>query len=101
MGEYRQDNPGQIGEGEVQLLTNGLLLVRHQGRLHCIENKCGHFGVPLADGRVVDGTIVCRQHGISFSLASGEVVNRPWENCDKVRVYPVVETDTEAVISVD
>lgn len=82
----------------MQILAEGLLLLRHQGRLYCVENKCGHFGVPLNDGAVRDGAIVCRHHGISFSLATGEVLNRPWENCDRVRVYPVLEGADEAII---
>ena len=98
MAKIRVDQPASIAEGTLQLLAEGLLLLRHQGRLYCVENKCGHFGVPLADGEVRDGTIVCRQHGISFSLASGDVVNRPWENCDRIRVYPVTETAEEALI---
>ncbi|MBF0256385.1 MAG: Rieske 2Fe-2S domain-containing protein [Gammaproteobacteria bacterium] len=98
MAQIRVANPASIGEGELQVLAEGLLLLRYQGQLHCIENKCGHFGVPLADGELRDGAIVCRHHGISFCLSSGEVVNRPWENCDRLRVYPVSESADAALI---
>ncbi len=101
MGQIRLENPAGIGEGELHPLAEGLLVTRYQGQLYCLENKCGHFGVPLDDGEVVDGTVVCRMHGISFSLASGEVINRPWENCDRVQVYPVTETAEGALIEID
>jgi nitrite reductase/ring-hydroxylating ferredoxin subunit len=99
--QIRVDAPASIAEGEIRLLAQGPLLLRHQGRLYCIQNQCGHFGLPLLDGELRDGAIICRHHGISFSLSSGEVVNRPWENCDKVKVYPVSEGTTEALIELD
>jgi nitrite reductase/ring-hydroxylating ferredoxin subunit len=98
MAQISFGDPASIGEGEIRVLAEGPLLIRHQGKLHCIDNKCGHFGVPMADGVLQDGTIACRQHGISFSLVSGEVINRPWENCDGLRIHTVVESDHEALI---
>lgn len=98
---HRLANPEAIGEGVISPLAvagRALLLIRQQGVLHCLENRCGHFGLPLADGSLRPGVILCRQHGISFSLASGAVVNRPWENCDPVRVFPVLEGGGEALI---
>lgn len=64
-----------------------LLLVVQQGRYHVIENKCGHFGVPLSNASLQDNEIICAEHGISFDLDSGIVVNRPYENCDAIKVF--------------
>ncbi|MBF0263999.1 MAG: Rieske 2Fe-2S domain-containing protein [Gammaproteobacteria bacterium] len=67
------------------------LLIKFENDIHLIENKCGHFGVALADGSLrIDkaiASIVCPEHGISFSLATGEVVNRPYENCTPINIY--------------
>ena len=70
-----------------------LLLIHTEGQTHIIENKCGHFGVPLDTGYLEDGTIVCRQHGISFYLTSGAIANRPYENCGIIDIFEVVKKD--------
>ena len=90
-----------IGEGEIRAVetdVHRLILVRNGGRLFCVENRCGHFGVPLVKGKIEDDAIHCPMHGISFSLESGEVVNRPWENCNAIRVFPVEEEGGNATI---
>ncbi len=76
-------------EGIYPILIYGhdLLLVNSDGHYYLIENKCGHFGLPLADGEVIKDEIFCPQHGISFDLISGQVKNRPWENCAPINVY--------------
>jgi len=70
-----------------------LLLIQQNDRFYLIENKCGHFGLPLSNGDVKGEEIVCSHHGISFSLLTGKVVNRPYENCDMLRVFNIVEQD--------
>jgi len=76
-------------------LVNGvpLLLLRVKERVFLLENRCGHFGMPLDGGEVKEGVIVCTGHGISFSLENGAIVNRPYENADPVKVYDVVFRD--------
>ncbi len=64
-----------------------LLLVHHQDHFYLLENKCGHFGVVLDDAQIKSNQIICAQHGISFSLETGLVVNRPYENCDPIKIY--------------
>ena len=71
-----------------------LLLVRQNDQFYLIENKCGHFGLPLTNAEIKQEEIICAYHGISFSLLTGEVVNRPYENCDKIRVFKVIQCDT-------
>ncbi|MBT7409033.1 MAG: Rieske 2Fe-2S domain-containing protein [Methylococcales bacterium] len=69
-----------------------LLLINYH-EFYLIENKCGHFGISLADGRLTDNAIVCSGHGISFDLVTGKKINRPYENCDDIKTYPVTEID--------
>ena len=73
----------------IEMDKNALLLIRHQGKYHLIENKCGHFGVRMERGRVENNQIFCPEHGISFDLDSGHVVNRPYENCDPVKILTI------------
>ena len=67
-----------------------LLLINHNSRFYLIEDKCGHFGSPLSNGRIEGEQITCVSHGIAFSLVTGEITNRPYENCDAIKVYRVV-----------
>ena len=69
------------------------LIVRHADQLFCIEDKCGHFGVPLASGRVKDNKIYCSVHGISFDLFDGQVRDSMGEDCDPINVVKLVEQD--------
>lgn len=70
-----------------------LLLIRRGRELFVIENKCGHFGVSLEDATVNHGRIRCSQHGFEFDLYTGKVVDRPFENCDPLRTFPVKVID--------
>ncbi|MBT3227000.1 MAG: Rieske 2Fe-2S domain-containing protein [Deltaproteobacteria bacterium] len=70
-----------------------LLLIQHNAKTALIENRCGHFGYELESGKIETDTIVCSQHGISFSLITGEIANRPYENADPIRIFDIVCQD--------
>lgn len=70
-----------------------LLLIQLQQELFLIENRCGHFEAPLEDGRLIEKTIACIHHGISFDLRTGEIANRPWETCDPIKVFELCRQD--------
>lgn len=73
----------------LEIKGNRLLLIRHNKSYHLILDKCGHFGVSMARGDIVDNAIRCPVHGISFDLNTGEKVNRPWEICDSITIIPI------------
>lgn len=54
-----------------------VLLVRHQGELRAIGDRCTHRGAPLHEGSLVDGCIECPWHGSRFALADGAIVRGP------------------------
>lgn len=57
-----------------------VLLLRHDGRLTAMLDRCTHRGGPLHEGRVVDGCIECPWHASLFALepaARGRVVRGP------------------------
>ncbi|MCU7837629.1 MAG: Rieske 2Fe-2S domain-containing protein [gamma proteobacterium symbiont of Taylorina sp.] len=74
-----------------------LLLIQYNNKTYLLENKCGHFGIALDDAKIEQQqdkvVIVCAQHGISFDLQTGQVVNRPWESCDPIKVWHPVEKE--------
>jgi len=69
------------------------LVIKHQGDLHVVSNRCGHLGIPLNDGAVRDGAIYCSMHGFGFDLITGTVTNHLLENCDPIRVYSAIVRD--------
>ena len=75
------------------IADQALLLIQTEDIVHLVENKCGHFGMPLEAGELKEGTIVCPQHGISFSLETGELANRPWENADPIKIFEITYRD--------
>ena len=81
-----------------------LAVVRFEGQLYALEDRCSHADVPLSEGDVEQfngaPTIECYLHGSCFDLRTGEPTNLP--ATEPVDVYPVrvegedVLVDTEA-----
>jgi nitrite reductase/ring-hydroxylating ferredoxin subunit/uncharacterized membrane protein len=55
----------------------GVMLVRNDGEIHALADRCSHRGCSLADGTVRAGTVTCKCHGSTFALADGAVVTGP------------------------
>ncbi len=96
------------GALRVELAAGGhldaLAVVRFEGQLYALEDRCSHADVPLSEGDVElfggAPTIECFLHGSCFDLRTGEPTNLP--ATEPVDVYPVrvegedVLVDTEA-----
>jgi nitrite reductase/ring-hydroxylating ferredoxin subunit/uncharacterized membrane protein len=54
-----------------------VLLVRVEGRLVALANRCSHAGWPIDEGEIADGCIMCPHHGSMFRLRDGTVVRGP------------------------
>ena len=76
---------------ELQIDDMNLLLINQDKQFYLIENKCGHFGTPLSSGKLKPKEIVCSEHGISFSLETGQIINRPFEVCDAIKTFNIAK----------
>ena len=70
--ELHADQPllGHVGGEPV-------LLVRQDQTIHALSARCPHYGGPLHEGLVADGSIRCPWHHACFDLASGAVRSGP------------------------
>jgi nitrite reductase/ring-hydroxylating ferredoxin subunit/uncharacterized membrane protein len=55
----------------------GVLLVRLDGRVHAIADRCSHRGCSLHEGELVGDAVECGCHGSRFRLADGTIVQGP------------------------
>ena len=67
-----EGRPAAVEAGGVQLL-----LVRQDGRLHALADRCTHRGGPLHEGELTPGCITCPWHGSRFRLEDGAVERGP------------------------
>ncbi len=54
-----------------------VILTQCDGKVFAVGSSCPHYGAPLAEGSVVNGTIRCPWHHSAFDLATGAMVRPP------------------------
>ena len=63
-----------------------ILLIKTNGKIHVIENRCGHFGESLENGRLGKNDITCLHHSVKFNLEDGHVMNDVVEHCERLKI---------------
>ena len=88
-----------VADKPVSLMRLGTALVAWRdgaGRVNLVDDYCPHRGAPLSMGRLSEGRLSCRYHGVEIS-GDGTVTAVPgFPQCSyigkkMVRAYPVVE----------
>ncbi len=78
------------GDGCVHATAGGgekLVLVRWEGELFALEDRCSHRDFPLSDGDVEGGELECVFHGARFDVRTGKATRLP--AIRPVRTFPV------------
>ncbi len=78
-------------------LAIGVFYVEQTGWC-AVENRCTHRDVPLNDGAVINGEVVCPLHGARFDLRTGMHRNPP-ATCD-LRTFAVKVVGQELFVEV-
>jgi 3-phenylpropionate/trans-cinnamate dioxygenase ferredoxin subunit len=55
----------------VQIGGQAVYVCKADGVIHALHNECPHAQAPLSKGRIRAGSIMCREHGARFNLATG------------------------------
>jgi len=64
-------------EVEFEGVEERALLIRQDGKLHALSNKCTHYGAPLVKGCLGNGRIRCPWHGACFNIKTGDIEDFP------------------------
>ena len=64
-------------EVEFEGVEERALLIRQEGRLHAVSNKCTHYGAPLVKGCLGNGRVRCPWHGACFNINTGDIEDFP------------------------
>src|SRR3954451_22536547 len=88
----RLDDVREAGRVSVRVAGRSLALFFHGGRVHAVDNRCPHMGVPLHRGTVQNGILPCHWHHARFDLESGGTFD---QFADEARVFPVEVRDGE------
>jgi len=73
-----------------------VIIVRCDGTLYAVEDRCTHDGEPFTQGQVENCQIVCPRHGAHFCLRSGEALTPP--AYEPLRTYAVREQDGRVLL---
>jgi nitrite reductase/ring-hydroxylating ferredoxin subunit len=69
-----------VGEGALKQFRVGqvaLLVIRQEGQLYVLADRCSHRGGPLSDGALDGKCVVCPWHSSAFSIIDGSVHRGP------------------------
>lgn len=86
------------GEGRAFSICGRVVAVfNDRGAFRAIDDTCPHAGASLAQGTLVEGTVMCAWHGWRFHLCDGS-----WADYSKIkiRVYPVRVVGDEIQVEV-
>lgn len=56
----------------IEVADRKVVIVRHEGTYHALDDSCSHAYVRLSQGDVYDGAIECYLHGTAFDLVTGK-----------------------------
>ncbi len=82
----------------VDVQGNPVLLLRRGDKIYAIGAVCSHYGGPLEEGELMDGTVQCPWHYSKFALEDGSVKGGP-ATCP-VPAYEATVADGQIQIAV-
>jgi nitrite reductase/ring-hydroxylating ferredoxin subunit len=75
-----------------------LALVRIEGEVYAVEDRCPHMGHPLSQGELHEGRLICPRHRWEFDLRAGPPPSAPELGC---RLLPVRERGGQLLVRLE
>ena len=79
--KYKVALASKIPIGSAKVFTVGgksvLITQPRAGVFRAFKNQCTHQGAPLGSQKLLNGKLVCNQHGANFNASNGAVVGGP------------------------
>lgn len=75
-----------------------IILIKKQGRIYALQNRCAHMSCTLAGGQLVDYTLQCPCHEWKFDITSGEFLSA---REIKVRTYLCKTQDGQVFVKLE
>jgi len=84
----------------VSINVNGVdvIVIRSQGDLYCLEDRCSHAFSPLTGGRIRNGKIMCPLHGARFEIATGKHIGP--QHYGTIASFPIRVRDGRVEVAV-
>ena len=74
-----------------------IVLANVDGAIYALRDECSHEDLPLSDGDLEDGEVVCIYHGARFDCATGRSTGLPAVR--PVKSYPVEVRDGDVFVN--
>jgi phenylpropionate dioxygenase-like ring-hydroxylating dioxygenase large terminal subunit len=55
-----------------------LIFFWNNGDIRCYKNSCRHYGLPLSQGKLTNGHVICGLHGWKYELSEGNLIHSPY-----------------------
>ena len=92
------DEIPEDGQLRVVIDDTEILICHHAQRFYALAYYCSHENLPLEDGMLENGCIICPYHGAEFCLKDGSVQASPaYEN---LKTYPLKIIKNTIAISI-
>ena len=85
VGTLEDCPPGSLRS--VMVGANPVVLANVDGAVYAVMDRCSHEDLPLSDGEVEGGNVVCQYHGARFDLATGAARGLPAVR--PIKTFPV------------
>lgn len=93
------DDIPENGQKLIRIDGKSVLLVKSEGQVFAVENRCTHDNEQLVGGLVRKCSIVCPYHGARFRLSDGRPFGPP--AFEALRTFPVRVSDGGVFVSLE
>ncbi len=99
---HKVADTGDVLDGEMKsfLVHNvPVVICNLNNNLYAFRDECSHELLPLADGEIEDGKVICAYHGAEFDVKTGEAMCLP--AIEPIETYEVKVEENDILVKID